>query len=124
MVVVGIGINIVSAPDLPDRKTTCLHAANDLNENDASQVLNDLIPQFEKRLQQWRTYGVASILQDWQRAAHKPGTSLLVSGHEGDKIWGEYQGLDDDGALRLRKADGTLIVVHAGDVEMDRRDAR
>ncbi len=122
-VVVGIGINIVSAPDLPERKTTYLQAANDLNENDASQILDYLIPEFEKRLKQWRLSGLRSILYDWQRVAHDKGSNLLVSNHQGDKIAGEYQGLNDDGALRLSKADGTLIVLHAGDVEMDQRDA-
>ena len=122
-VVVGIGINIISAPQLPDRETTFLHAANDRNENDASQILDYLIPLFENRLKQWRQSGLKSILRDWQSAAHAPGTSLYVSDHDGTKIRGEYLGLTDDGALRLRKADGTLIVLHAGDVEMDQRDA-
>jgi BirA family biotin operon repressor/biotin-[acetyl-CoA-carboxylase] ligase len=123
-VVVGIGINIISAPDLPDRATIYLRAANDRNEQDASQILDQLVPQFEKRLNQWRASGLQSILRDWQAAAHKPGSSLSVSDPSGEKIHGEYQGLGDDGALRLRKADGTLIVIHAGDVEMGRRDAR
>ncbi len=123
-VVVGIGINIVSAPDLPDRKTIFLHAANDLNGNDASQILDYLVPAFEKRLKQWRTSGLKPVLKDWQQAAHEKGSGLLVSGHEGHKIAGAYQGLGDDGALRLRKADGTLIVLHAGDVDMDQRGTR
>ena len=122
-VVVGIGINIISAPRLPDRETIFLRAANDRNENDASQILDCLIPLFEMRLKQWRTSGLQAILRDWQAVAHEPGTSLYVSDHSGTKIRGEYIGLTDDGALRLRKADGTPIVLHAGDVEMDQRDA-
>ena len=123
-VVVGIGINIICAPDMPDRATISLRAANEKNEQDASQILDSLIPQFEKRLDQWRTSGLQSILRDWQAAAHKPGSSLSVSDPSGEKIHGEYQGLADDGALRLRKPDGTLIVIHAGDVEMDQRVVR
>ena len=122
-VVVGIGINIISAPRLPDRETTYLHAASDRNGNDASQILDHLIPFFESRLKQWRQSGLQSILRDWQSAAHVPGTSLYISDHDGTKVRGEYLGLTDAGALRLRKADGTLIVLHAGDVEMDQRDA-
>lgn len=122
-VVVGIGINVLTAPELPDRATTSVHDANGQNGNDAAQVLDDLIPEFEKRLKQWRIFGLKSIFHEWQRAAHEKGTSLLVSGHDGEKIAGEYQGLNEDGALRLRKADGTLIVLHAGDVELDQRDA-
>ncbi len=70
------------------------------------------------------TSGLGSIIGDWQAAAHPPGSSLSVSDPSGEKIRGDYQGLGDDGALRLRKADGTLIVLHAGDVEMDQRDIR
>jgi BirA family biotin operon repressor/biotin-[acetyl-CoA-carboxylase] ligase len=120
-IVVGIGINIVSAPELPDRKTISLQAANGRNQNDASQILDYLIPEFQKRLKQWRMLGLKSILHDWQSAAHRKGASLLVSDAEGEKIRGEYMGLNEDGALRLRKADGTLIVLHAGDVEMDQQ---
>tara|TARA_R110000850_G_scaffold208289_1_gene334352 strand:+ start:199 stop:885 length:687 start_codon:yes stop_codon:yes gene_type:complete len=123
-VVVGIGVNIISAPELPDRATICLRTANDRLTQDASQILDALIPRFENRLNQWRTSGLGSILGDWQAAAHPPGSSLSVSDPSGEKIRGDYQGLGDDGALRLRKADGTLIVLHAGDVEMDQRDIR
>lgn len=122
-VVVGIGINIISAPRLPDRETIFLHAASDRNDKDASQILDLLIPRFENRLDQWRISGLPSILHDWQAVAHEPGTSLYVSDPGGTRIRGEYLGLTDDGALRLRKPDGTLIVMHAGDVELDQRDA-
>lgn len=122
-VVVGIGVNVVTAPELPDRATTSVHDANGQNGNDAAQVLEHLIPEFQKRLKQWRIFGLQSIFHEWQGAAHKKGTSLLVSDHDGEMIHGEYQGLAEDGALRLRKPDGTLIVIHAGDVEMDQRVA-
>ena len=39
------------------------------------------------------------------------GTPLSTSGGEG-----LFDGLDEEGALRLRLADGTLRVIHAGDV--------
>jgi BirA family biotin operon repressor/biotin-[acetyl-CoA-carboxylase] ligase len=32
---------------------------------------------------------------------------------------GEFAGLEPDGALRLRLADGTVRVVHAGDVAIE-----
>ena len=122
-VVVGIGINVTTAPNVADRPTTSMHLADGHFGKDAEKVLDILIPAFGKRLKQWRQSGLPSILQDWLRAAHEAGSNLLVSGHDGEKIVGEYQGLNEDGALRLRKADGTLIVLHAGDVELDQRDA-
>ena len=47
----------------------------------------------------------------WLAAAHPIGTALSTS--FGD---GLFDGLDEDGALRLRLADGTYRVIHAGDV--------
>ncbi len=122
-VVVGIGINVTNAPDVPDRRTTSMHLADGHFGMDAEKVLGFLIPAFGKRLKQWRQSGLPSILQDWQHAAHEAGSNLLVSDPSGEKIAGEYHGLNEDGALRLRKPDGTLIVLHAGDVELDQRVA-
>jgi BirA family transcriptional regulator, biotin operon repressor / biotin---[acetyl-CoA-carboxylase] ligase len=45
------------------------------------------------------------------KAAHPVGSALSTS--EGE---GLFEGLDESGALRLRLADGTLRVIHAGDV--------
>jgi len=47
----------------------------------------------------------------WLAAAHPIGTALSTS--EGQ---GLFDGLDEAGALRLRLADGTTRVIHAGDV--------
>ena len=117
-IIVGIGVNISVAPDLPDRKTISLNIANDRNTKDAEQILEALLPLFQRRVSQWRGEGVKSILNDWQIRAHPLGTELFVSDAEGNRISGKYCGLTDEGALRLRKLDGALIDIHAGDISL------
>lgn len=115
-VVAGIGINVRTAPVVPGRATISLHAAG--GAGDAAAVLERLAASFAARLAQWRTQGLATVLADWQRRASPPGTPMLVALDEDGALAGAYAGLDPDGALRLRLADGTLRVIHAGDVSL------
>jgi hypothetical protein len=39
---------------------------------------------------------------------------------EKETIFGVTEGLEDNGALRVRQSDGTLFVIQAGDVEQIR----
>ena len=115
-VVAGIGINVAAAPEVPGRATTSLHANE--GRNDAATVLAQLAARFAARLAQWRIDGLAATLADWQRRASPPGTPLVVSLDEEGTLSGGFAGLDPDGALRLRLADGSLRVIHAGDVSL------
>lgn len=117
-IVIGIGINVKAAPKVADRKVTSLLGEGLNNDVMASDVLNSLSENLEKTLHQWRNSGLQSILTMWQERAHPVGTSLQVSVDSERKIPGQLEGLTKDGALRLRKTDGTLIEIHAGDVEI------
>ncbi len=114
-VVVGIGVNLVSHPDLPDRKTTSLAALTGIAP-DAGFFLEGLTDAFQRLLSSWRGAGLPALLDRWRCAAHAVGTALKVSLSDGTAIDAFYDGLSDDGALRLRLADGTVRVIHAGDV--------
>ncbi|VAW05303.1 Biotin--protein ligase [hydrothermal vent metagenome] len=119
MIVVGIGVNIAIAPILPDRKTTSLLAEGAESTLTASRFLEVLSENFAKTVCIWRQQGLSHILKKWQNRAHPIGATLTVSDEKGRKIAGEYAGLTNHGALRLRKSDGALIEIHAGDVELD-----
>lgn len=115
-VVVGIGVNIAAAPEVPGRATTSLRAAG--GAGDAVTVLDRLAGRFAARLEQWRAEGLAGVLADWQRRATPMGTPLTVTFDDEGTVAGAFAGLDPDGALRLRLADGSLRVVYAGDVSL------
>ena len=114
-VVVGIGVNLASHPDLPDRKTTSIAALTGIAP-DARFFLEGLTEVFQPLLSSWRGAGLPALLNRWRAAAHTVGTALKVSLPDGTAVDGSYDGLGDDGALRLRLADGTVRVIHAGDV--------
>lgn len=115
-VVVGIGVNIAVAPAVEGRAVTSLAAQG--AAIDAAGFLGRLTREFEACVALWREAGLAHILEKWQSLAHPPGMIVTTSDDGGEKITGEFAGLDSDGALRLRKADGTLIAIRAGDISI------
>ena len=117
-IILGIGINVSAAPDVADKRVTSLSAEANGADIKASAVLNSLAENLAKTLELWRDSGLQAILHKWQERAHPVGTSLQVSVDAERKIPGRFEGLTMDGALRLRKTDGTLIEIHAGDVEI------
>ena len=113
-VVVGIGVNCAHAPELADRRATSL-AAHDLAV-EPGILVDTLGETFARWLSRWRGEGLAPVRDRWLAGAHPIGTALSVRQPEGDTIDGLFSGLDPDGALNLRLADGTLRAIHAGDV--------
>ncbi|ATE67054.1 biotin--[acetyl-CoA-carboxylase] ligase [Rhizorhabdus dicambivorans] len=113
-VVVGIGVNLAHHPDLPDRPATSL-AVLGLSAPDPADFAQDLAASFAAWLARWRNEGLGVVLARWQARAHPPGSALRVNAPEG-VLEGLYEGLESDGALRLKSADGRVHVVHAGDV--------
>jgi BirA family biotin operon repressor/biotin-[acetyl-CoA-carboxylase] ligase len=112
-VAVGFGVNLASAPDLPDRPSAAL--GGQLGPDAFAPLLAG---SFARLLQLWRTSEPALLGHAWMARAHPLGTQLTVHGGEGQLLRGRFDGLDADGALRLRLDDGSLEVVHAGDVQL------
>lgn len=109
-VAVGIGVNLAHHPDLPDRPAISIAALTG-GAPDPQNYLEDLATAFLRWLGRWRAEGLGPIRQQWLARAHPIGTALRADGVEG-----LFEGLDDDGALRLRLADGRSHVIQAGDV--------
>lgn len=113
-VVIGVGINLVHSPDLPKRATTSLLAQGVTMSPETA--MSALAAAFSDWLAIWRTAGLASICVAWLDRAHPLGTPLVTSLPDGSRMHGAFDGLSDDGALRLRLADGSVHRIHAGDV--------
>ncbi len=115
-VVVGIGVNLAAAPNLPDRATIALSSFGPAPDRDLFAA--SLAANFDQELERWRTYGLGPLVSRWMAAGHPIGTPLLV-GEPGEMAEsGEFAGLADDGALQLRLGDGTTRVIHAGEVRL------
>lgn len=114
-IIIGIGVNIISAPDLPDRMTICLRHLG-AEGCDAAAVLEAIAERFAEMVARWRTYGAQPVIRAWLDRAHPSGTVLGVNLPDGNRVEGRFETLGDDGALILRLADGTSHAIHAGDV--------
>lgn len=114
-IVIGFGVNLAHAPDVPDRRTSSL-AAEGVAAPEPAGFLEELTPAFARWLARWRGEGLEPVRQRWLARAHAKGTPLSVRAGDGPAIDGLFDGLAADGALRLRLADGTTHVMHAGDV--------
>jgi BirA family biotin operon repressor/biotin-[acetyl-CoA-carboxylase] ligase len=114
-VVIGIGVNLVAAPDLPDRPTATLASAGVTLDRD--HFAGALGIAMIDAAWIWRQEGTTSIVRAWLPLAHPLGTPLRVSEQGVD---GFFDGLAEDGALRLRLSGGETMLIHAGDVELRR----
>jgi BirA family transcriptional regulator, biotin operon repressor / biotin---[acetyl-CoA-carboxylase] ligase len=113
-VVVGIGVNLAHHPEGLDRPVTNLSVHG--HQVDPAAFTEDLATGFARWVARWRSEGIAPVRVAWLSAAHPLGTALVANLGDGDAIEGLFDGLTEDGALRLRLADGAVRVIHAGDV--------
>jgi BirA family biotin operon repressor/biotin-[acetyl-CoA-carboxylase] ligase len=113
-VVIGIGVNLAHYPTDTDRRATSLAAHNVAVVPE--DFVETLAEAFARWVECWRGQGIDTIRRRWVAHAHPTGTPLNVRLPDGEAIDGLFDGLDMEGALILRLADGTRRVIHAGDV--------
>jgi BirA family transcriptional regulator, biotin operon repressor / biotin---[acetyl-CoA-carboxylase] ligase len=112
---VGIGVNLAHSPDLPDRPTISFAAASASPPPAPREALDHLATAFEGWMGAWRQRGFTAIAEAWTVRAHGLGQPC-VARPGSEVLHGVAEGLDIDGALRLRLEDGTVRRVTAGDV--------
>ena len=109
-VVIGFGANLAHHPHDLDRPVTSIAALTG-SAPAPGDVAGQLASVFATWLSRWRQDGVEPIRQAWLAAAHPVGTKLSTP--EGEGI---FAGVDESGALRLKLSEGSIRLVHAGDV--------
>lgn len=117
-VVVGIGVNLASAPQVPDRPTVALADLGHPVSRDA--FAQALAHEWQRALALWHQQGWPALREDWLARAHPRGTLLSVRDRDAGTIIGAFAGLETDGAALLRLADGATRAIHAGDIEIVR----
>jgi len=122
-VIIGIGINLVSHPENTD------YPATNLLEHISPEALNDaetiftgaaimlplLAKEFDDGFKQFTSEGFTPIREAWLSRARGLGGDVTVRLAD-EEFTGQAVNLLDNGALRVRLADGTIRDVHAGDV--------
>ncbi|MBV9509829.1 MAG: biotin--[acetyl-CoA-carboxylase] ligase [Caulobacteraceae bacterium] len=111
---VGVGVNLVHAPDLPDRETIAFAAAGAAALSPL-EALEMLAVAFEAWSLVWRDDGFPAIAKAWTARAYGLGRPCLARLGSED-VEGVAEGLDGDGALLLRLAGGAVRRISAGDV--------
>ena len=114
-VIIGIGMNLFAHPAGLDRPVTDLRSSGG-NPPHAQAVVEILADTLQSWLQRWRLGGLSPLLKTWQQFAHPVGTALTANLPNGDMFQGLYNGLNEDGSLRLCLADGEIHAIHAADV--------
>jgi BirA family biotin operon repressor/biotin-[acetyl-CoA-carboxylase] ligase len=112
-VAVGFGINLATAPTLTDRQAATLGG-----EISPEAFAPLLAGNFARMLDLWRASEPSLLAQAWLAKAHPIGTRITVHSTRDEKVSGRFDGLEPDGALRLRRDDGDLDIIRAGDVEL------
>ena len=115
---VGVGVNLAHAPGETERPATALadHLRGDVAAPPSiERAAEHLAAAFAVWMERWATLGFQPVLDAWASRApglHGPCTARL--GHE--TLSGTAEGVEPDGALRLRLPSGELRRISAGDV--------
>jgi BirA family biotin operon repressor/biotin-[acetyl-CoA-carboxylase] ligase len=114
-VVAGFGVNLAGAPAISGRKTASLASLASLDPKAFAPIIAD---SFARVLAAWRIADPVAFANAWLTRAHPVGTSLAVHSGPSERICGTFDGVEPDGAMRLRLADGRIELVRAGDVSL------
>lgn len=108
-VLIGIGINVASRPDLPDRRTARVEGG------DADAVFAALLAALGARYRQWCRDGLSGIRSAW--LARGPAIGSPITIYQGnERIDGRFAGLEADGRLAVALADGSTRRIASGEV--------
>ena len=118
-VVVGIGVNLTSRnfPDEIAADATSIEAetGNRVSPDELAEVLTPYLSYFYDVL--GGENGPADIIHQWRhRSSYYSGKSVSVT-LGGTVITGITDGLEENGALRVSRTDGSVTLIQAGDVE-------
>ena len=101
---VGIGVNIADAPE----------GFAALGQGyEAEALMHAILEAFAPLYARWQTEGFAPLKQGWLDHALPIGTSITTSGQSG-----QFTGIDNQGALLLRDANGRIRTLMTGEVDV------
>lgn len=114
-VAVGIGVNLMSAPISPERTATSFADHMRTPPPAPLDALTVLGEAFDRWRRLWEGGGFGPISEAWTERAFGIGAHC-VARLPSETVEGVAEGLDPDGALRLRGSNGNLRRITAGDV--------
>ena len=117
-VLIGIGVNLATAPQVPLRyerspRSVCL-SDEFLMEVTPDRLLDHLAPAMDRRLGQFRVSGFDPIRQDWLRIAARLGQEVIFRTSDRE-IRGVFETIDSDGCAAVL-AEGNRYRIAAADM--------
>lgn len=113
-IIIGIGVNIVSAPEGVPYPATSLRALG--IERTAEDVFEALSDAWVEAFGLWNDgHGVAAVLKRWRSSAAGIGAPVAIS-QDGVVRRGIFETIDSSGRLIIRDDDGARHPITAGDV--------
>jgi len=116
--VIGIGINVAYAPELPGRATTCLAAHG--AETTALDLAQSVLDQLSTWLDIFQTAGPIRIIPSWLSRGHPVGTHLEVRTPNHTAV-GTFAGLSPTGELLLN-VENRIETYRTGEILLETRD--
>jgi BirA family biotin operon repressor/biotin-[acetyl-CoA-carboxylase] ligase len=113
-VVIGMGVNVVAAPEgLPYPATSLRALGHDISAQAVFAALSDA---WVDAVEVWDSgHGIADVLALWREAAAGIGAKVAVQ-REGEVVRGVFETIDEAGRLIVRANDNRRIAITAGDV--------
>ena len=122
--ILGIGINFdIDSKKIEKRlsKSPNFYGVNSLRKKDDETppklLLKEFLMQFEKILLQLNRGEKSKIVKEWMKRTDSTGRKITINTSDG-KIFGISQGIDNDGALKLKTSKG-VKKIFVGDVVLD-----
>ncbi len=119
--ILGIGINFdIDSKKIEKRlaKSPNFYGINSLRKNNDSTppkvLLKEFLVEFEKTLTELNKGNKSKIVKEWMKRSDKIGKKITINTSDG-KISGVSQGIDNDGALKLKTKNG-IKKIFVGDV--------
>lgn len=113
-IVIGIGVNVVAAPEgLPYPAASIAGLGWDVTPE---AILGTLTDEWVDAVELWDSgRNVAGVLEIWRSAAAGIGAPVAVS-RDGEVVRGVFETIDDAGRLIVRANDNSRVAITAGDV--------
>ena len=122
-IAVGIGINLKSSSFPPELKATATSIEEEIGGMpNVENLLENLTKQLAIRYQMFEAEnGAEKIRNEWaKRSSYFTGKCIRVT-LENEIIYGTSDGLEENGALRVRLENGAVKIVQTGEVERLRK---
>jgi len=106
--VVGCGVNLAVAPEVPGRRTASVAGVGG-TVPDVTVFARDFLAAIDRRMTECAAEGIAAIHAAWLARAHPVGTVLAVT-FGGQEVRGAFGGLSAEGHLVVETESGTRVL--------------